>query len=124
MRFIVPGEPIPQSRPRLNRKTGQVYKNAVSRDYEDSVAWLARATGRKFEKGKPLKLTVDFYCTPKRRQWTADLSNLVKAIEDGLNRSETIDDDVDVVAICAYRWEDSNPRAEVLLEYVCADDSI
>lgn len=117
MQFVVPGEPVPKKRPRVLRN-GHVFTPRETLEYESSVAWMARATGQKFEAGKPLRLEVDFFCSPVRRQWTPDTDNLIKSILDGIETSGVIDNDVDIVAILAYRWEDNNPRAEVKLEYV------
>lgn len=118
MKFTVPGEPVGKARPRMNRKTGNVYTPKASSDYEDTVAWCARAQPERFGKGVPLKLTVDFFCTPKKRQHTIDGDNLLKALLDGINKSGVIDDDVDFVSLHVYRWEDNDPRAEVVLEAI------
>lgn len=116
MRLIVPGEPVPKKRPRI-LKSGHVYTPRETVEYESSIAWSAKASGRKFEK-KAMQLEVDFFCSKFR----VDTDNLVKSVCDGLQASGVLEDDVYIVAIKAYRWEDqNNPRTEINLEYITQD---
>lgn len=101
----------------MNRKTGQIYTPAKSARYEEAIAWASKRC-TPMEKGKPVKVTMDFYCTPRPRQQMMDTDNGIKAVLDGLVKGGTLSDDVDVIAIEAYRWEDNNSRTEVTLEYV------
>lgn len=118
LRVVIPGEPVPLARPRFNRKTGNAYTPATSRAYEEQVAWLCKASGVVFEKGRELTLEVQFFSMERPRQKTADTSNLLKALEDGIQKSGVIWNDVDIKEIHVTHDVDSVfPRADVTLRY-------
>lgn len=83
-RFIVPGRPVP-----FVRATGKQYRYqghpAVRRymDYKRVVGWAAKEAIREPFDG-PVILCLDVYLKDRmKRRW--DLSNVLKAVEDGLN---------------------------------------
>ena len=115
MNLTIPGEPVPKARPRRG-KGGVWYTPRESLAYEQLVGWHALQTGRKFKSGSALKVIADFYCSPRKPQNMPDLDNLLKSLLDGLQSSGCIENDRDVVAIEVYRWMDSKPRTEVIVE--------
>ena len=101
MRFIIPGNPQAQGRPRFARigKFVRTYDPAESVSFKNKVALFARDSGAQlFETDRPLTLKVKFFLKrPKNKMRRKDsinaigcakkpdLDNLVKAILDGLN---------------------------------------
>ena len=77
--LTIPGRPVPAQR--MTQKTKWTKRARKSLDYQEEVSWgwKAISKGRKF-KGD-IKLSAKFYFNDKRH---GDLSNLIKAIEDGL----------------------------------------
>lgn len=112
MKFVLPGEPVPKGRPRLNKTTGTIYTPKDTVVYEESVAIMARSQRDKYG-DSPVKLTALFFTSRKRG---ADVDNLVKSTADGLIKSGIIDDDSQIVEVHAARIRSNNPRAEVTLE--------
>ena len=78
--FEVPGPPIPKQRPRRG-KQGQWYTPKRTKDYEQQVAWEARAAGIKLDPDACYKLTLDLYLSTKKR----DHDNILKSVMDGLD---------------------------------------
>lgn len=134
--LTVLGEPVPQSRPRFTR-TGHSFKAQKSRDYESLVREIAMLS---MNKGKPmegqLKITADFYLAiPKSMpKWIIpmaaygvarptkkpDTSNLLKAVEDGMN-GIVYADDSQIVEAVANKFYSDNPRVEIEVEVIGYD---
>lgn len=110
---VVPGRPVPKGRPRLGvRGRGvYVYTPPETVAYERTVGWCAKSVFRQPLHG-PVQLRVVLYLRGKR---TPDLTNLVKSIEDGLNKI-AYDDDAQVkrvvAEICEVHRRDEE-RAEI-----------
>jgi Holliday junction resolvase RusA-like endonuclease len=109
--FIIHGKPQPKQRPRVTMKG--TYTPQATVDYERLVGWQCRSV----YKGKPLtqavKMTVRvFFKLPKRTvkengDWHTsrpDTTNVVKAIEDGLNGIAYIDDSQIAYSIVTKQW--------------------
>lgn len=99
--FTIEGEPVPKGRPRFTRQ-GRTYTPKKTKDYESIVADAAK---RAMGASEPLETAVKAYIHvtytvpasyPKKRTAACldgeekhtkkpDLTNLVKAIEDGMN---------------------------------------
>jgi crossover junction endodeoxyribonuclease RusA len=79
IRLVIPGVPVPLERSRTAR--GSHYLPPRSREYRDraQAAWMA--AGRPSLGDVPLVLVARFYGA----RASADLSNLVKGVEDALN---------------------------------------
>lgn len=92
MRVLVPGEPVPKGRPRRGRN-GNWYTPPTTREYEERVAWHARAVGHGFGR-LAVSVTVHFYLSGNRK---GDGDNYLKAVMDGLQKGGVIDDDATVV---------------------------
>ena len=126
--FVVPGEPQGKGRARAT-KTGRMYTPTKTKAYETQVAWLARdAMGVMPAYGGPLRLRIEAVhgvppSWPKKRREAAiagetahtsrpDISNIVKAIEDGMN-GVVYRDDSQIVLLVARKRYGENPRVEV-----------
>lgn len=94
---IIVSSPVPKGRPRFGKK-GHVYTPKRTRDFEASIAWMAKAE----MKGRaPLTgpVRVEVQVGYKR---DADLDNFIKAALDGINRI-VFKDDRQVVALTAHK---------------------
>ena len=112
----IPGNPVPKARPRMFH--GHAVTPKRTRDYEKTVALLARAAGVTPIDG-PVKVTMWFYRDSAHR---CDLDNLCKSILDGLN-TVGFHDDNQIVHIEAHKGIDrTHPRAVVEISAAKADD--
>ena len=118
--FTIPGPPVPLARARVvrNPRTGKIggFTPDRSRAYENLVRLIGQAAVAKL-RGWPVdaeyRLTVRLWFGDYRRR---DVSNCVKAVEDGLNSVAWVDDS-QIAWIDASRGYDARaPRAEVEIE--------
>lgn len=102
----IPGAPVPKARPRANGRGG-VYTPSRTHQYEELVAWAARAKRIRLGQG-PVEIQADFHT----RKGGGDLDNLLKSLLDGLVKGGAIDDDAAhiVPKITVRRFHD--PRNE------------
>lgn len=92
--FVVPGRPVPAARMTQRSKFASA-RARKSLEYQEYVAWCGRAAA----KGAPaflgpVELTCRFFFRDGRH---GDLSNLIKAIEDGLQYGGIIKNDRQVI---------------------------
>ena len=132
--LFIPGRPVAKGRPRFNRKTGAVITPKTTRDFEKWIAMNARVNLGEFEPlGGPVHLRVEFlFPRPKKpakghvlhgnpgRAWLAwrpDLSNIIKAVEDGLNGIAYSDDSqiVSITALKLYAAENEQAGTRVTI---------
>jgi len=85
--FTVPGRPRGKERPRMGRN-GKFYTPKQTRDYEESVAWFARNAYKEDPTELPVRLDLIIRSSKSR----ADISNILKSIEDGMNEIVYLDD--------------------------------
>lgn len=134
IQFTIPGEPVPQARPRLTKR-GIAYTPEKSRRYKEYIRLIASAEmAGKTPLAGPLCLSVRVYrSAPKSggRKWQAeaktglrrpvtkpDLDNYVKAVQDGLN-GIVWHDDSQIVTYGApfgkFYDDGGGPRVEVMV---------
>jgi crossover junction endodeoxyribonuclease RusA len=85
--FTIPGPPVPKVR--MTQKTKWRGRARRSLDYQEYIAWCATAAKVPMFKGH-VELTVKI-CLGSRGR--ADLSNLIKAVEDGIEYAGVVDND-------------------------------
>lgn len=89
--FTVPGRPVPKAR--MTRNTKWTPRAKRSLEYQELVAWCARAANIPTFTGDVM-LTVRI-CQKSRGQ--ADLSNLIKGIEDGIQYAGIVKNDRQII---------------------------
>lgn len=127
--FFVPGNPVPQGRPKFARIGNAVrcYDQKKSSEWKQFIALRAAACGVKpFDKSKALLLNVCFILSrpasvseKKRPHPTCkpDLDNLIKATKDGL-KGIAWHDDSQVVTIVAKKQYGNQPGISILIDEV------
>lgn len=113
-RFVLPGQPQCQQRPRLGRG-GHFYDPCGKERKALSLALLAwrMANGNRILTGD-LKLTIGFFYE-RKRGGKRDISNMLKFFEDSANKV-LWDDDNQLREIHAFKCESTEPRTEVEVE--------
>ena len=109
--ITIPGPPVAKQRARVG-KGGRVYTPPETRSYEQKVAVFATVAARRAKwkvTSEPVEIDVRIY----RARATGDLSNFVKAIEDGMNGIIYVDDRQIVSIDAAMFLDRKNPRTEV-----------
>lgn len=133
--FTVPLPARGQGRPRLNTRTGTVYKDAEDARYERRIASLYLEAARMISLfDGPVFLTVKAYYV-KPRSWSRkraaaelyklskpDLSNIVKAVEDALNK-KAYADDAQIVQHSAWKGWGERDELVVEIERITEDDN-
>lgn len=135
MRFTIPGEVVPQGRPRFARTRSGIrtYDPAKSRNYKTFVQWSTHELWPAEPLDGPLSVRiVEYRAIPaswskKRREEALsgiirptgrpDMDNVVKTILDSLN-GRMWRDDSQVVSLHAEKRYAETPRAEVEIEVV------
>lgn len=134
LHFTIPGSPKGKGRPRFHRIGNFVstYSSKETVLYENLVrsCFIEAYPNTFFDKDTPLSMTVIAFMdiptsiSKKKRQqmldWIIrpikkpDSSNILKAIEDGLN-TVAYNDDTQIVTHHVYRFYSANPRVEVYI---------
>ena len=111
--LTIPGRPVPAQR--MTQKTKWTRRSRRSLEYQESVAWEWKTVTKALKLEGPLKLTAKFYFKDRRH---GDLSNLVKAIEDGLQYGQAFDNDKQIIRYGGETgiYYDSEERAEIIIE--------
>jgi Holliday junction resolvase RusA-like endonuclease len=128
--FIIPGEAVPQARPKFARQGNFVraYDPEKSRNYKAYVRMLAAEAYQGPPLEGPVSLCVTVYRQPPS-SWSKskiahalakhirpitkpDLSNVVKGIEDAL-KGLVWRDDSQVVDLYFQKWYSNDPKVEV-----------
>lgn len=111
MRLVIPGRPVPASRPRVAR--GHAYYPKRYAEWLELASWQVRASAKRVE--GPVRLVVVFRrdCVevevlpgrPRPSGLRFDLDNGIKAVGDALQAGGVLADDVQVTEIVA-RFEE------------------
>ena len=106
------GRPVPAQR--MTQKTKWTRRSRRSLEYQESVAWEWKAVGKRKLEG-PLKLTCKFFFKDRRH---GDLSNLIKAVEDGLQYGQAFNNDKQIIRYGEGTgiYYDDEERAEIIIE--------
>ena len=127
VKFTVPGNPVPQSRPRVS-KYGTYYPPKV-KAYREYVSTVAKAAMRGREPlSGVLEMSCAFFFTPPKSTPKKELSmmygtyhtkkpdadNLVKCVQDSLNGICYVDDS-QVAVLNARKYYADKPRAEIVI---------
>ena len=109
--LTIPGRPVPAQR--MTQKTKWTKRARESLNYQETVAWEWRRIAKDSKFEGPVKLSCKFYFDDKRH---GDLSNLIKAVEDGLQYGQAFDNDKQILRYdeCGIYFE-GEPRAEIWL---------
>ena len=106
MRLVLPGRPVPASRPRVTR--GHAYYPKRYSEWLDAAAWQVRATGERID--GPVSVSLRFLRDStvievaasevvRPSGVTADIDNLAKAGLDALQRGGLLENDSQVVEL-------------------------
>jgi Holliday junction resolvase RusA-like endonuclease len=107
IRLEIPGRPVPWQRVRTNQ--GRFFTPQATRDYEEAVAMLCRATRESL--GETLcSIDIELYPTKAivtitplpdepARKIKGDVDNYAKAILDGLQKGQMIENDKQVTEL-------------------------
>jgi len=116
--FTVSGRPKGKGRPRMNRKTGQVYTPPATRAYESEIRQAFLRQGGESFGGAPVMVEVEALF-PMPQSWgkkdraerdgtycenKPDLDNIAKVALDALNSVAWTDDKTVAVLIAQKRW--------------------
>lgn len=116
MKYIIPGQPIPLSRPRFSKD--HVYDSQKGEKFAASINIKFWHKDKPFFLG-PLHLTITFFMQSTRKKgWhdlRPDLDNLIKFVLDVMN-GIVYNDDKQVVKITAEKIYDKEPRTEITIE--------
>jgi Holliday junction resolvase RusA-like endonuclease len=92
--FILNGPPVAKQRPRRG-PAGNWYTPTKTTEYEEAVAWAAKAADVHLEPQRHYAITIHFYVSTHRK----DIDNMAKAVLDGLQRLGDGWNDRQVVAL-------------------------
>ena len=116
--FIVPGRPKGKGRPRMNRRTGQVYTPPATKKYESEVRQAFLRQGGETFGAAPVMVEVEALF-PMPVSWSKrdraerdgtfcenkpDLDNITKVALDALNGVAWTDDKTVAVLVAQKRW--------------------
>lgn len=119
--ITIPGRPVPKVR--MTQKSKWSPRAQASLQYQKTVAWAAKACTKNTQLFGPVRLSVWVYLKPTKKgqlpENRPDLSNVIKAIEDGLQYARVVENDKQIIeyGMSGYRL-DYNERVEITLEEI------
>lgn len=118
--FTVPGQPIAKARPRFGK--GKVYTAPSTKSFEHAVGVYASMVCKKPLEGA-VSLSIIFCMkAPKsgKEGWhisRPDLTNLIKAIEDGMN-GIVFKDDAQIAQITCSKVYSNKPETSIVVRHI------
>ena len=111
--ITIPGRPVPAQR--MTQKTKWTRRSRRSLEYQKQIAWEYKVVAKALKLEGPLKLTAKFFFRDKRH---GDLSNLIKAVEDGLQYGQAFNNDKQIIRYGEGTgiYYDDEERAEIIIE--------
>jgi crossover junction endodeoxyribonuclease RusA len=91
--LVIPGPPVPKGRPRKGK--GRWYTPRSTIEFEEHVAWVARAQRTRFG-DDPVRVSIEIWT---QRSLRGDLDNYAKSILDGLQKGGLFNNDRQVVGL-------------------------
>lgn len=119
--IIVPGRPVPKVR--MTQKSKWSPRAIASLQYQETVAWTAKAVTKNAKLFGPVRLAVWIYLKPTQEGQLPgnrpDLSNVIKAIEDGLQYGQIVANDRQIIeyGMSGYRLDETE-RVEITIEEI------
>lgn len=114
LRVLILGEPIAKERPRMNRKTGNVYTPKATKDAERATAWAMRQVrGRRPMFRGEVDVELFFGLGGQRRK--ADVDNLAKLCLDAASGVLFTDDRQVARLVVLLRRFDPKPRTVMVV---------
>lgn len=120
--ITVPGRPVPKVR--MTQKSKWRDPRAIaSLQYQETVAWTAKASTKNAKLFGPVRLSVWIYLKPTKEGQLPgnrpDLSNVIKAIEDGLQYGQIVENDRQIIeyGMSGYRLSKTE-RVEITIEEI------
>ena len=119
--FFVPGKPRGKGRPRMNRRTGQVYTPASTKAYESEIRQAFLRQGGESFAGAPVMVEIEAQY-PMPKSWSkkrkdearntysgvkADIDNLAKVLLDGMQGCVMDNDQQVVILVASKFWSDT-----------------
>lgn len=118
LRLVVFGDPIPLARSSYPRRGG-VYHSPRTLFQFDRIAEAWRRNPIVFSDGQPLRLEAQFFFRSAGQCRRTDLSNLVKLVEDALQRCGALPNDNLIYGLhCGKGISSDLPRTELLVETI------
>jgi Holliday junction resolvase RusA-like endonuclease len=108
MRLVIPGRPVPASRPRVAH--GHAYYPRRYEDWKTAAAWLVRSTGQRFDgpvrvavvvRRDSVEVEVSSSAVRRPTSVRGDIDNLSKAALDALQAGGLLVNDSQVVELVA-----------------------
>jgi crossover junction endodeoxyribonuclease RusA len=109
----IPGRPVPKGRPRRGRN-GRWYTPTATIQYEDFVAWMARASGDRYG-DRDVTVRIELRTSSRLR---GDLDNYAKGILDGLQKGGLFDNDRQVRGLTVYPIEGGSKEQDHVAVYI------
>lgn len=135
LEFTVPGDSVPQGRPRAARRGNRImmYDPKASKEYKQYVSLIAKQNAPKNPFQGALCVDIDIYrripkSTSEKQKWMmqygttrpvvkSDIDNYTKSILDSLNKITYLDDS-QVVELNARKYYSDEPRAEIRIREI------
>ena len=125
--IVIPIEPKPAPRPRMDKTSGRVYMPEWYKIYKSAIQFYVRQQAPAYLANDPLFIELSFQkpCTVTSTRY-GDIDNLVKGVLDALN-GLLFKDDSQVVGIYARKFNTGINEIELKIDYqslIIADNMV